>query len=920
MGGIPVRRRSRAADMHPAAGEAQRGIRRQCAQIAQAARAPVSLEHTRCRSLALTSPSYLSKQLVAGSIAKRHRCVVELSGTAPGSPVRCSSADPTLLTVSRPFRAVPIKGLETLVAERGQDRTILELVGEELAHRTTARAQRLRDQVESLLTGTPAAADIVGAYAGRPRHDADVEQQPVKRGEAPVPPPRAPNRRSRTPAPPAPIERGRWAVDGTSLQEFQSALESSPASAEWFELRRAAERLSLSPGFDTLITLNANTIKELPHQIDVAQRVLRQMGGRAILADEVGLGKTIEAGIVLKELAVRGLARRILILTPAALVDQWQGELESKFLERFDTPKDPDDWHHITRGIASYQRAINRRHAEAILHHQWDLVIIDEAHKVKNHQAATYQFLQRVRRNYMLMLTATPLQNNLRELYNLVTLLRPGQLGTWREFQRQHVGNGDLRKPTNPEALRDLTAQVMIRTRRSSVAHALELPRRIPVHPSIALSADEATLYKATVAFLRGLYTDGFVQPSAEEEAEDAARRRRRTGRGILQLELLRLCQRLCSSSHALAGSLEHLAEGELVTPEYRTRARQIAAAARRVTTHAKLDALEQVLLEHPGQVIVFSEHLPTLGLIRDRVRELGRTPVLYQGGLSREERAKRLAAFKRAPAAVFVATRAGTEGLNLQFANVLVNYELPWNPMVVEQRIGRIHRIGQERDCHIVNLAAAGTIEAHVLRLLDQKIRLFELVVGELDVILGDFGGADTLEQRLMDEYLGADSDADFERAMEAIGQEIVTSREAGLAQERLASEIAAEDNAMRLERDFQHLTIPARVRLGYGTNLLSRVRGVEAKREHLGLHVSELLEALESAHQEDAGMSPDYGALVRLTGVTGRGRAVRVDVQADRLPMLLVDVDADPEAPLATSPIWTSLQREGEQGAGAA
>jgi SNF2 family DNA or RNA helicase len=700
-----------------------------------------------------------------------------------------------------------------------------------------------------------------------------------------------------------------WSVDPASLEAFQAALSRSADTPEWFALRRAAERLALVPGFDTLITLNANTIKELPHQIDVALRVLRPpMSGRALLADEVGLGKTIEAGIVLKELAVRGLARRVLILTPAALVDQWQGELESKFFEAFATPLDPEDWHRSQRGIASYDRAISKRHADAILHYHWDLVIVDEAHKAKNHTAKRYRFLQQLRRNYLLLLTATPLQNNLRELYNLITLLRPGQLGTWREFQRQHVG-GDVRQAKNTDALRDLTAQVMVRTRRSSVAHALELPRRLPSHPPVALTPDEATIYAATVAFLRGLYAEGFIQPSEAEAEEDRSRRRRRTGKGILQLELLRLCQRLCSSSRALADSMARVAEGELVSPEYRGRALQISQAAQRVQEHAKLDALEKILSDHGGQVIVFSEHLPTLELIEERVRRLGRPPVLYQGGLSRDERAKRLKRFREAPAGVLVATRAGTEGLNLQFANVLVNYELPWNPMVVEQRIGRIHRIGQRRDCHIINLAASGTIEAHVLHLLDQKIKLFELVVGELDVILGEFGGADALEQRLIDEYLGAQSDAEFERALEAIGRDITSSRDAGMEQERATSAVAAEDNAMRLERDFRFLTIPARIRLGYGTRHLQKARGLEARREQLGLHVAELLEALEGAHQDEAIVSSEYGPLVTLTGVTKRGRCVQVKVKADQLPMFMAQLDADPEAPLAPGDAWMGM-----------
>src|SRR6059058_4148075 len=305
-----------------------------------------------------------------------------------------------------------------------------------------------------------------------------------------------------------------WTVDERALAEFTSKLQQPPSSLMWAQLRRDAEQVALSPGFDRLITLDANTIKELPHQIEVARRVLRHMGGRAILADEVGLGKTIEAGIILKELLVRGLARRVLILTPASLVMQWQGELESKFFERFATPTVPDDWQNVTKAIASYDRARSARHAKLILRQRWDLVIIDEAHKVKNHRTAAYRFIQQIDRNYLLLLTATPLQNDLRELYNLVTLLRPGQLGTWHDFQQLHLAGGDRKAPKDPEALKELTSQVLVRTRRASVALALELPPRIPSHPEIDLTKKEATLYHDTAAFLRDLYREGFVEQS----------------------------------------------------------------------------------------------------------------------------------------------------------------------------------------------------------------------------------------------------------------------------------------------------------------------------------------------------------------------------------------------------------------------
>src|SRR5213593_3563064 len=371
---------------------------------------------------------------------------------------------------------------------------------------------------------------------------------------------------------PDPLPDETWAVDERSLKIFAEQLRGAPADRAWYDLRREAERIALVPGFDRLITLDANAIKELPHQIDVAQRVLRQMGGRAILADEVGLGKTIEASIIYKELAIRGLARRVLILTPASLVGQWQGELEEKFFERFETPTDPDDWHRvaITRAIVSHDRARSRRHAEEILRHRWDLVIVDEAHKVKSERSATYRFIEKIERDFILLLTATPLQNDLRELYNLVTLLRPGQLGTWQEFKAEHLVSGDQRQPRDPEALRALTHEVMIRTRRASVVDDLNLPPRRPRHPEVRLTRAEADLYERTTEFLRRLYREGFIQ-AAEEEAGKP------TKQGILQLAVIHLRQRLCSSARALAESLEHLAQGEHVSPEYRTIAQQLA-------------------------------------------------------------------------------------------------------------------------------------------------------------------------------------------------------------------------------------------------------------------------------------------------------------------------------------------------------
>lgn len=688
-----------------------------------------------------------------------------------------------------------------------------------------------------------------------------------------------------------------WTVDEESSARLQSALQGLPDSPDWHRLRRQAEELSLVPGFDQLLTLDANTIKELPHQIEIALQVLRRMGGRAILADEVGLGKTVEAGLILKELSVRGLARSVLILTPASLVDQWRGELESKFFEEFDTPSHPDDWSRCLRGIVSHDRARRSGHARSILQRAWDLVIVDEAHKVKNHLSATYKLIAEIERNFVLLLTATPLQNNLRELYNLVNLIRPGQLGTWKDFQKKYVARGDPRVAKNPEALRELTSQVMVRTRRASVAAILDLPPRQTHHPRIELTSAERQLYNSTSSLLRDLYRDGFFVPSEAEDEEDYSRKRRRTGKGILILELMRLLQRLTSSPIALAESLQTLAAGELVTPEYRLRAKELAQQARETGPSAKLQFLSDYLARLDDRAIVYSEHLPTVEQLVGCVTDLGRPAFRFKGDLSRAERSRTLAAFRAEPRGVLVTTRSGGEGLNLQFCHVLVNFELPWNPMVVEQRIGRVHRIGQNRPVQITSLAAQDTIEQHILFLLAQKIKLFELVVGELDAILGELGGAEKLEVRLADAWLGAASDTEFERELDKLGDEIVASREVGLAQERLASDFAGEDNAGRLEREFAQLSGPGRVRLGLGTRHLQLARGVEAKREALGLHVSDLFEVTERAEASPWTGPTEYGPLHRLRGTTARGRLVELLAQLDRLPMTLVDLAATPE-----------------------
>ncbi len=763
------------------------------------------------------------------------------------------------------LRVAQLEVLATQATASGDARTLREIL-DVLSSRRTASAARLHSRVEQML-------------ASPQSMPADAEPKPAFRSRGPSPGSQH-------------AVADILAHEGTvqfrlSDDEFDSFLGQirEPDHPSWYRLRQRAERLALNPGFDELIAIDANTIEELPHQTETAIRVLRQMGGRALLADEVGLGKTIEAGLILKELLVRRLVRRVLILCPASLVDQWQAEMDDKFHLQFNDVESPRDWSSTDLTIASHARVRHTANRSRATARPWDLVIVDEAHKAKNHQTALYQTLQEMRRDFMLLLTATPLQNDLREFYNLVTLLRPGQFGTWREFSARHIARG-TRMPRDPTAIRSIASQVMIRNRRANVD--LHLPRRIPHRPQFALEAEEQALYGDIRSFLRTLYREGMYPDAAIRNAH---------------FLLTNMAQRACSSSQAIASSFLRLSENFDVRPEFRAEARALGRRANAIRSHAKLRALDTVMAMHEGErVVVFSEHRPTIDLIQRHLEARGRRVLPYHGGIDRARKARVKREFQATPNAVFLSSRSGTEGLNLQCAHVLVNYELPWNPLLVEQRIGRVHRIGQTSEVHIYNLAASGTVEDRILEVLAEKIKVFELVVGELDVILGRFEDASELEKRFTQAWLAASSEEVFEREIERLEREVDQSFAEGRRSEELSSFIAPEDTADRLEREFTALSIPTRVRMAYGTRLMNLPQGVEAKRISLGLTVPEIQNALRLADSsvESAGVG-EYGPQVRIHSATGRGRGVSLLVSADRLPVTIIDLDADEEAPLA-------------------
>ncbi len=541
------------------------------------------------------------------------------------------------------------------------------------------------------------------------------------------------------------------------------ACASSPASIDadgrWFGLRERLAHLSLAQGFDELLCEHQIIgVEPLWHQIETVRKVLRQFHGRVLLADEVGLGKTIEACMVLKEYALRGMAERALILTPASLVGQWREELETKFALPFATTYDAllrDDaaafWaqKHIVASIATARR---REHAAHLAATTYDIVIVDEAHHLKDRTSQSWKLVDALSKRFLLLLSATPVQNDLVELYNLLTLLKPGIFKTPQEFRKAHITPGRPRVPADPDALRALMRDAMIRNTRAVVA--LRLPRRHASTLKVDGAPGEAAAYAALTQAARDL--------AATE------------GAGRHRLTLHHLLAAAGSSARAAAAATGRMAERDPKSEVWPELARQWAAIGR----SGKEQALLDLLGKNPAEKkIVFVQARETLEHLSETLAAAGIGFARFDGSLSGPEKDAAIEAF-RDGANVLLCTQSGGEGRNIQFCNTLINFDVPWNPMAIEQRIGRIDRIGQERDVFVFNLVTRGTLEEQVLVLLDEKIAMFELVVGEVGAILGGLEEDREFPDLVLEAWLSA-TETDRAGAFEAIGQSLTAARQ---------------------------------------------------------------------------------------------------------------------------------------------
>lgn len=562
-------------------------------------------------------------------------------------------------------------------------------------------------------------------------------------------------------------------------------------SQDGFQLARRAVSLSTHGGFEQLICLPlVREMELLDHQVRTAKTVLRRFRGRAMLCDEVGLGKTIEAGLILTELHLRGLARNVLILTPPSLVEQWQGELRRKFslhTTAYDSPEfrsaGSRAWTDFDQVIVSMHTAKREPHRSAILGRRWDMVIIDEAHHLRNRTTQLWRFASELQKQYILLLTATPVQNNLDELFNLVTLLEPGLLSTAKQFQKRFVDRRDKLTPKNVDELHDLLAEVMVRNRRSTVG--LQFTRRWARTERVTLSNEERRLYHDVTTLVRGALRSRDAKPLAGRDG--AGDHRQKTGsstaRGLNRMVLLSLQMALGSSPQAAAGTLARLSRQARLPDQQRAVFAVLAERAAALRENAKVARLLELTAEFPDKMVIFTQFLATQEMLGQRLTAAGHEVAVFHGGLSRMQKEAVIERF-RGPARLLLCSEAGSEGRNLQFAHAVCNFDLPWNPMKIEQRIGRLSRIGQQHDVHVFNLVSADTVEDAVLHLLDAKLAMFELVVGEIDMILGDLDDDKEFHDLVADAWVKSDDENDFQFRMEELGNRLLQAKDAYLQQ----------------------------------------------------------------------------------------------------------------------------------------
>lgn len=516
-----------------------------------------------------------------------------------------------------------------------------------------------------------------------------------------------------------------------------------------------------------LLSSLSSGIIPLPHQLHVLNRAMETNNIRYILADEVGLGKTIEAGMIIKELKARGLVQRVLVVCPTGLVTQWASEMQEKFHERFQVilPSDYDTIKRLTDSddvYGQYDQVIspmdsikplekragwsdekvekyNEERIYSIINSGWDLVIIDEAHRVagSSGEVARYKLgnLLSQASPYLLLLSATPHNGKTEPFLRLVRLLDAETFPNAKSIVKEQVAPYLIR--TEKREAIDNNGNLLFKNRITHLVtlqwderHSLQRELYQMVSSYVAKTYNKALRNKKKnmcliflLIIMQRMVTSSTAAVRQSLERRLNVLKTQNTRLGTLteeDLEDLNIEDGVDEALEAMSLDMEEeIAELERIIAV----AKQAEFQHPDVKVETLTDTLDALLSEDRDQkVIVFTEFVATQLYLRELLVNKGFTVTILNGSMSVEDRDAALREF-REHSNIFISTDAGGEGLNLQFANIIINYDLPWNPMKIEQRCGRADRIGQTRDVHIYNFIVGDTVENRVREVLEEKL-----------------------------------------------------------------------------------------------------------------------------------------------------------------------------------------------------
>jgi len=632
-----------------------------------------------------------------------------------------------------------------------------------------------------------------------------------------------------------------------------------------------AYSLGIAHEFDPCFGLSISRVDPLPHQLEaVYEYFLKLPSVRFLLADDAGAGKTIMAGLLIRELKLRGLTERTLVVCPANLTFQWQRELKEKFDQKFTVLRGSNirdqfgvnQWLDQKQVITSLDLAKREDILPGLSQVRWDLVIVDEAHRMsardESHKSQRYKLGELLRDNSdnMLLLTATPHKGDPRNFTLFLQLLdedvyadvksiqeamerrrAPFYLRRTKEamveFPQQQSDGSWASKPVFTKRiihtagfavdgeefkLYDMVTRFVMRHSRRAAAHGDDRRARAV---GFLMALYQRRLASSAYAMRRSLENRARRLEDGLEEAEDLARSAPPSLPEWEELEEMEDAERerleRLLEAITLAGNAEEVREEIAELRDLAERAKSVERAG----AEAKLAKLREILQEQgffentDQQLLIFTEFKDTLNYLVERLNEWGFRVGSIHGGMrpgTRDEPGTRLFAeqqFRSGEIQVLVATEAAGEGINLQCCHILFNYDIPWNPNRLEQRMGRIHRYGQRHDCLIFNFVAVNTIEGRVLQRLLDKLQEIRDALDDDAVfnVVGEVLPAAHIERVLREYYAGRLGDADLEdRLLQDVDEErfraICQTALEGLASKSLNLSMLVERRARAQER----------------------------------------------------------------------------------------------------------------------